>query len=262
MKFIQLFSLIGVAVGLAACTSGTTEKEAAAHADTLLFEVRTPTQSYGHCNPDSGTCTYIRYEFPVLNGPATPLADTIRVVTARMLSLPTFSETAVDSAQKAFLKEYDRHIHEEKGDSSVPWNVNAGLSVIRQTRHWICLEESNGGYTGGAHDFGYNQYHLLDKSTGRHLHLADFFDSTGLKKLTRLGEIEFCIVRGIKDNQSFEEAGFTFENGKFFLPENFCFQPEGIHFLFNSYEVAPYYLGPTEFTIPANKIVTLMKKQP
>jgi hypothetical protein len=37
--------------------------------------------------------------------------------------------------------------------------------------------------------------------------------------------------------------------------------PDGIHFLYNAYEIGPYVLGETQFTLPANKVVPLMKRK-
>jgi Protein of unknown function (DUF3298) len=260
MKNLLVFTLSLLVSGLMSCSSNPESKSEKAKDDTLAFTMVEKTKIYQNCRPDSGECTYIRFSFPKFSQLSGPLSDSIRKIMAQTFSIPTGSEAEMDSSQDSFIKEYTHLMTDEEEGPSVPWNMESGFSVEGQTTRWICLEEGSSGYTGGAHDFGYSQYHILEKATGRHLHLADFFDSTGLKKLTRLGEIEFCIERGIKDNVTLEEAGFNFENKIFFLPENFCFKENGMEFVFNSYEVGPYVLGPTVFVIPANKIVGLMRK--
>jgi hypothetical protein len=260
MKNLFVFILFVLVSGLMSCSSNPDSKSEKAKSDTLTFTMMEKTKTVQNCRPDSGECTYIRFTYPKFSELTSPLSDSIRKLMAKTFAIATGSEAEMDSSQVAFIKEYSDLMTDEEEGPAVPWNLQSGLTVEGQNARWICLEEVISGYTGGAHDFGDSQYHLLEKSTGRHLHLADFFDSTGLKKLTRLGEIEFCIERGIKDNVTFEEAGFTFENDVFFLPENFCFKENGMEFVFNSYEVGPYVLGPTVFVIPANKIVGLMRK--
>lgn len=236
-----------------------TEKE---RADSLiLYEMREKVKSVSGCKPDSGSCTYIRLAYPRFEGAASPLADSLNQLIAQTFHASRVNETVLDSIADQFLKEYQTHLDNFQGKEISSWNVDIGLRVIRLNKKWICLEEASFGYTGGAHDFGTSQYHTLDISTGRHLRLGDFFDSTGLQKLTRLGEKYFCMARGIKDNQTWEEAGFTFENDQFYLPDNFCFQEDGLRFIFNSYEIGPYVMGATEFLVPAHEIVPFMKKE-
>ena len=260
MKHVLVFTLAILVSGLMSCSSNPESKSEKAKVDTLAFTMVEKTKTYQNCHPDSTDCTSIRFTYPKFSQLTGPLADSVRVLTARTFAISTGTEAEMDSSQDEFIKEYSDLITTEEEGPTVPWFLQTGLSVEGQTTRWICLDEVSGGYTGGAHDFGYSQYHIMEKATGRHLHLADFFDTTGLKKLTRLGEIEFCIERGIKDNMTFEEAGFNFEDERFFLPENFCFKENGMEFIFNSYEVGPYVLGPTVFVIPANKIVGLMRK--
>lgn len=260
MKQLLVFTLCVLVSGLISCSSNPDSKSEKPKADTLAFTMVEKTRTYQNCSTDSTDCTSIRFTYPKFSQLTGPLGDSVRVLMARTFAIATGTEAEMDSSQVAFIKEYSDLITTEEEGPTVPWFLQTGLSVEGQTTRWICLDEVSGGYTGGAHDFGFSQYHILEKATGRHLHLADFFDSTGLKKLTRLGEIEFCIERGIKDNVTFEEAGFSFEDERFFLPENFCFKENGMEFIFNSYEVGPYVLGPTVFVIPANKIVGLMRK--
>ncbi|HOY96616.1 MAG TPA: DUF3298 domain-containing protein [Catalimonadaceae bacterium] len=260
MKQLLVFTLCALVSGLMSCSSKPDSKSEKPKADTLTFTMAEKTRTYQNCSPYSTDCTSIRFSYPKFSQLTGPLGDSVRVLIARTFAIDSGSEAEMDSSQLAFIKEYSDLMTSEEEGPTVPWFLQTGLSVEGQTTRWICLDEVSSGYTGGAHDFGFSQYHILEKATGRQLHLADFFDSTGLKKLTRLGEIEFCIERGIKDNVTFEEAGFNFKNERFFLPENFSFKENGMEFIFNSYEVGPYVLGPTVFVIPANKIVGLMRK--
>jgi len=260
MKRIVYSTFVLFLIWMISCTDPTEQTEDSVHTDSLAYQIKTMARTWNQCSPDSVNCTYIQFYYPVFKDLKSPLADSIQALIAHSFDIKSGTEQKLDSAQKGFICEFEESIKGEE-TSKIPWNLISSLSIAGQNASWICFKESSGGYTGGAHDFGNSQYHILEKSTGKHLHLVIFFDSTGLKKLTRLGESAFCKVRGIGPGQSLEEAGFKFEDNRFFLPENFCFTKEGITFVFNSYEVGPYALGPTEFAIPANQLVNLMKKR-
>jgi hypothetical protein len=242
------------------CTDYAGNNNNPGRADSLQYKIKTISKTWNHCSPDSAGCTYIQFFYPEFANLEGPLTDSIQKIKAEAFDAKTGTDPDLDSVQISFIREFEE-VSKEEESSKLPWNLLTSLTVQGQNSAWICLDESSGGYTGGAHDFGHSQYHILEKATGRHLHLADFFDSTGLQKLTRIGETAFCLERGIKSNQSLTDAGFNFENDRFFMPENFCFTANGLTFIFNSYEVGPYALGPTEFSIPANQLVSLMKKR-
>ena len=52
----------------------------------------------------------------------------------------------------------------------------------------------------------------------------------------------------------FDEEGFTVNN-------NFYFNEGKVIFHFNTYEIAPYVMGPTTIEIPISKIEHLLKKK-
>jgi hypothetical protein len=54
----------------------------------------------------------------------------------------------------------------------------------------------------------------------------------------------------IKAGQSYEDAGYMFENEKFRLNGNYYFSVSGINFVYNPYEIASYAQGQIEFYIP------------
>ncbi|MBI3037952.1 DUF3298 domain-containing protein [bacterium] len=56
-----------------------------------------------------------------------------------------------------------------------------------------------------------------------------------------------------------KDSGFTFPKNEFALNENFLVSKDGLLFFFNSYEIAPYALGPTQILLPWRYIKTLVK---
>lgn len=227
--------------------------------DSLSYEVITLTKRYKNCISDSVECTRILLSFPRFTKVNAPLADSLAFWQNEAIGNKDAKITDPNLVMEFFLRQYEEVQVKDLG-SSIPWNLEKRLSVLNQNPKWVCLELSCFGYEGGAHDNGIVQYITLEKATGRRLVLADFFDSTNLSKLTQLGEKYFCEAREIRPEQSLDEAGFQFPESGFYLPENFYFNKAGLTFCFNAYEVGPYVMGETEFTIPANKLVMLMRK--
>jgi hypothetical protein len=239
---------------------GTSEQKAEQVADSLKYEYKALILSADSCNIEDPRCTFFRYQYPAFSNLQGPLADSVSGIMKALF--PGENEgtfISPDSSFRELMKGYKEY-KAIPGTAEINWTYEINVSVIGQNHHWMQLEVSTRGFTGGAHDFANIHYHVLEKATGRKLKLNDFFDSTKLEKLRQMGEVEFCKVRNIAPSQSLSEAGFDFEDDRFFLPENFYFDQAGIHFIFNDYEVGPYIMRETEFFLPANKVVPLMKQ--
>jgi len=57
------------------------------------------------------------------------------------------------------------------------------------------------------------------------------------------------------NDQIADKKELYFEPDNFVLPQNIGFNDTGVILLYNSYEVAPYSTGLTEFTIPFDDLV-------
>lgn len=257
-QLLFLFSGLFSFLFLTRC--GTPEHKTEQAADSVSYEYKSLILSADSCNIEDPRCTFFRYQYPAFTNIQGPLADSVSGIMKALF--PGEVEGTYVSADSSF-RELMNGYKEYKaipGTSDINWNYEISVQVIGQNRHWMQMEVSTWGFTGGAHDFAYIYYYVLEKATGRKLKLNDFFDSTKLEKLRQMGEVEFCKVRKITPSQSLSDAGFDFEDDRFFLPENFYFDQAGIHFIFNDYEVGPYTMRETEFFLPANKVVPLMKQ--
>jgi hypothetical protein len=65
----------------------------------------------------------------------------------------------------------------------------------------------------------------------------------------------------LADDADLKQAGFSFPGGNFALPENFGFASDGLIFYYNSYDIAPYYFGPTEVRIPYQEVRELLRPE-
>ncbi|RJP62127.1 MAG: DUF3298/DUF4163 domain-containing protein [Ignavibacteriales bacterium] len=115
-------------------------------------------------------------------------------------------------------------------------------------------------YTGGAHGSTSLTYLNFDLRSGAEIKLEDIFKDDYKTALDKLGEKPFRDYYNLKPDEDFEKAGFWFTDNKFSLNDNFGFNPEGIVFQYNQYEVAPYALGAASIIIPYKKLKEIVKE--
>ena len=98
----------------------------------------------------------------------------------------------------------------------------------------------------------YVNYHKTTKDT---LGLQQLFSVDNLKEVSKLAEGYFRKNASMNDTTSFEEAGFWFSNEEFHLNNNFTFSDEGITWLFNPYEIAPFAFGTIEVSLSKEELL-------
>jgi hypothetical protein len=130
--------------------------------------------------------------------------------------------------------------------------------VLRSTPNLISLSLSERSFLGGAHGLATVHYVNLDPRSGSRIALADLLEEGALPEVTRLAEARFREVRAVPDEVTLEDAGFTFENNVFALPDDFVLREDGLGFYYNPYEVAPYAMGPTEIVLSSAEIEDLL----
>ena len=117
---------------------------------------------------------------------------------------------------------------------------------------------------GGAHGLETRNYYNFDLKTGKLIAEKDLFKPNYVSELSEL--IKKRIVeesKEIKDSKdtepiiSLEDTDFWTDsikpNGNFYITD------EGINYVFNPYEIAPYYMGQTEVMLPYNRLADILK---
>lgn len=94
----------------------------------------------------------------------------------------------------------------------------------------------------------------LNPRSGAAIALSDLLEPGSEDKLRSIAEAHFRAVREIEEELSLADAGFTFENGEFALPDNFAIGEDALTFYYNLYEIAPYSMGATQLVIPFEEI--------
>jgi len=119
-------------------------------------------------------------------------------------------------------------------------------------------------YMGGAHGLETRNYYNFDLKTGKLITENDLFKpnfQAALAEIIKKRIVEESKeVKDEKDTEpiiSLEDTDFWTEaikpNGNFYITD------ESINYVFNPYEIAPYYIGQTEVSIPFSRIRNLLK---
>ena len=119
-------------------------------------------------------------------------------------------------------------------------------------------------YMGGAHGLETRNYYNFDLKTGKLITENDLFNANYKIELIKL--IKARIVeesKEIKDEKDAEPI-LNLEDTDYWTDSikpngNFYITDEGINYVFNPYEIAPYYLGQTEVTLPYKRLTGILK---
>jgi len=140
---------------------------------------------------------------------------------------------------------------------AVPWEVIINSEVVFQSVYVITIAIDSYTFTGGAHGNSVITLLNFDPKTGD-LYTQDHVIKTS-PDFTALVKHYFKKETASKTTDSSENYFFGED---FKLPENIGFNDEGVIFLYNTYELASYAQGITEFTIPYNEISKFIKIKP
>ncbi len=104
-------------------------------------------------------------------------------------------------------------------------------------------------YTGGAHGIYMTSFLNLDLRTLVPIQLDDLFADGYEEALTDLLWNQLMADNRVTTRKELEDLGYG-STGNLAPTENFCIGQEGITFLYNVYEIAPYVMGAIEITLP------------
>lgn len=115
-------------------------------------------------------------------------------------------------------------------------------------------------YEGGAHNIKQTIVMNFDNTTGQLITIKDVFVPGYESKLNDILLNALLKKTETKDIDALKAKGF-FVSSDIFAPENFILGEDGITFIYNDYEIAPYNIGKTEITIKYNKLDNILNKK-
>lgn len=117
-------------------------------------------------------------------------------------------------------------------------------------------------YSGGAHPFGGRTFYNFNLKNGKVILEEEIFTAGYEEALTKI--IKDKLLENFNSENktqytNIDEAGFFTEEIR--PNNNFYINDEGICYVFNAYEIAPYSIGESEVVLPYQSIRHLMKPQ-
>lgn len=133
------------------------------------------------------------------------------------------------------------------------------LDTINIKKNFIIISEHEETFTGGAHGMYSDSYYHFDILKQKLLELNNLFD---IEKLNKVGEKYFLQEKGLtKKSINLESEGYSFEENKFQLNNNYYFSDDKIIFTYNPYEIASYAEGQITIKIPKSELKNIIKKE-
>jgi len=138
------------------------------------------------------------------------------------------------------------------------WEKTISMSVIYNSNYMLCLEFLVYGYTGGAHGMTNISYDIVNLDDGKLLTYTDVFDESVEGDLSKLLTGQLRKDYQIPADIPLKKAGFFVD--KVEPNHNIYVNGNGVGFLFNSYEIAPYSQGATHIFLAWDQLKGIVKK--
>lgn len=134
-------------------------------------------------------------------------------------------------------------------DMKLLWNADSIISIAFQSYQ----------YTGGAHGISNTLLRVFDLRSHKVVGINDVFKSGYGLTLRNVLEQALRKEYNIPDNSPLNgDNGILFDK-HLALTKNFYITGKGIGFVYNPYEVAPYYVGQIELYVPFEKIKSIVQ---
>lgn len=199
-------------------------------------------------------------EFTAAPGGRAAVDSLNRWVESRLVAAAATDSTPADlEALAARMIANYQELRRDIGGPAAAWFYENEVRVTWDSLGLVSLVSTADSYTGGAHGSAVRLHGVLDTRTGRRLALDDLFEPVARESLRALGEAAFRAARRLPPGAPLDREGFWFPSGRFALTPNFGIEPGGVVFHYNSYEIAPYAMGPTTLRLPWEPLAGLLR---
>ena len=206
--------------------------------------------------------TSIFFSYPELTE-KTPLADSLSKLILLGITSGENSAPSIEAYADSFIYNYE--LFSKEMQATMPWYMNLEVKIEHNSPNVFSIAAYEDEYTGGAHPNGYVIYTNLNRKTGKTISLSDIFKSGTLKTLNTIAEKLFREQNEIASNSKLEDEGYFVFNeeklGTFSINNNFLLTKDGIQFYYNTYEIAPYVVGPSSVFIKWEILNQILKKE-
>ncbi|MCF7801586.1 MAG: DUF3298 and DUF4163 domain-containing protein [Candidatus Marinimicrobia bacterium] len=261
----MIISLLGSCQSSAPDTTpkdqSTTSRQQSVSPDTLVNRYQDFTKSMGNCDSLSMGCVRVEMRYPVFTQPLEDSVIGILNDVVQRFILATHDgagmATGLETFSKQFFNDY-QIMQEDIPDYRVNWELIRRVEVLLNLPEVISLKSMEYAFTGGAHGMSATRLASYRTETGEKIKLSDILLPDFDQQLQTIGEKSFRRQWEIPADQDLDEAGFWFEKNQFRLSNNYAVTSNGLIFLYNPYEVAPYSFGTLELVVEFSEIRDLL----
>jgi len=254
LSLLVIFLLIHLILGCGGKDIGDTK---------IKYSIKQYEKKFGNCDSSESGCAKVLLEYPEVKYALNSSVEDSITNSIQQFLLSSYSDyqktSSLDSMARTFFKDYENNLHDFP-NYSLPWEINNTIVIVYNDGSIVSLYSEVYSFTGGAHGNGGVYFANLNSQSGKRLLLSDLLVSDYKKEIDGVGEKIFRKDKALEAAENLEDAGYWFQNNKFTLNENFGIKNDGLVFYFNSYEIAPYAMGPTELFIAYSEIKNLIKK--
>lgn len=147
-----------------------------------------------------------------------------------------------------------------EGDNQPSWyyyQLHKSNEILYEDENILSYSVDHATYTGGAHGSLQVLYYTIDLNSLTTITEEDIFTPNYHQFLTT--KIIENLMKNYEVNTPEELINEGFFDVNDIAPNsNFWLNNEGVHYIYNQYEIAPYSMGPIEVTIPYEDIQSII----
>ena len=156
--------------------------------------------------------------------------------------------------------QYYQDMENLEGDNQPSWyyyQLHKSNEILYEDENILSYSVDHATYTGGAHGSLQVLYYTIDLNSLTTITEEDIFTPNYHQFLTT--KIIENLMKNYEVNTPEELINEGFFDVNDIAPNsNFWLNNEGVHYIYNQYEIAPYSMGPIEVTIPYEDIQSII----
>ncbi len=165
----------------------------------------------------------------------------------------------VDFYGKGTVKYLTQQCNEMKSEGADILGMSSEITIRKtdENDRYLTYESFSSSFLGGAHGTTVIYSTNISKITGRTLtQTVDTLKAKALQPLLRKGVVSYLRKQGEKSVNDKNLGEYLFiENGIIPMPATVPYlAKDGVHFVYQQYEIGPYAMGIVEFTVPYAEI--------
>ncbi len=192
------------------------------------------------------------------------VVDSVRQVITTAFYGENFDISSPGNMLSRYEQEYYNQFEEQAGElfnrynKVFNWEKMINMSVVFNSNYLLTIEYLRYAYSGGSHGMTNTSYDVINLRDGSLIGYRDVFGEGAEDSLTLLLTRTLKSEYRIGEAVSLKKAGFFTDTVR--PNRNIYVNGNGVGFVYNSYEIAPFSQGTISLFLPFRQIKGLIKK--